>query len=162
MPICILMLICILMIICILMLMLPLWLSLPLHPWHCSYLSPCIYGISLISPPLTSMQNGISPWGCSPCLPASLLSLCLHVFVISLLLFDHGKKDNSPCQCVSSCLYATDIPCWIYFSYDFSSLDLSARCCVDQCRDTCKCFLSSLPVLVNCPLVLPLVNIWHM
>jgi hypothetical protein len=35
----------------------------------------------MFSPPLTSMAKGISPWGCSPYLHASNLSLLIFIFL---------------------------------------------------------------------------------
>jgi hypothetical protein len=64
-----------------------------------------------------------------------------------LSLWHHGKKDNSLYRYVSPCLHASSLYFFISFSDDFSSLDLYARCRVDQCRDTCTCFLCSRPLL---------------
>jgi len=110
---------------------LPLWPSLLIYIFRC------------FSPPLTSMTKGISPWAFSPCLHASHLSLLIFIF---LPLWHHGKKGNSPCWYVSSWIHDFDIS--FYLSDDFSPLDFSVRCCVDQYRDSCICFLSSLMVLI--------------
>jgi hypothetical protein len=57
------------------------------------------------------------------------------------------QKDNSPYLYVSPYLQDSNISFMISFSDNFSSLDFSSRCHVDQCKASCVCFLSRLPML---------------